>query len=536
MAIHLILSIILFGLTLCFEPSNSVENGSTGSKKMVPVGVILDQDSGVGKMGKSYIAMAVSDFYARYADYKTRLNPAAMKNSVKDPVVAASAALELMKNERVQILIGPQTSEEAKFAINLGNKAQIPIISISAPSPSLSPNQNPFFIRACQGDYSQIKPLTSIFQTFGWRQAIVIYEDTEFGNGLIPYLTDSLQQIETRVLYRSPISPSSTRLNISKELENIKAMDTKVILVHMTALLGSQLFVLAKHAGMISEGYVWIVTTELSTLLGLDPLEKKVIDSMHGVLGVRAYVPNTKTLQDFKTRWNLKRINLFGLWAYDTIWALAKAVELISHESSNASTQSVSSRNSTTTGKVFGLIVSESGKGLLQKLQSTRLEGLSGQFRLIRRQLKVEKYEIINFRGSKSGESETVIGYWMPKKGISADLVENGKVANSSSLEELKQRIIWPGNHHPQVPPKGWVIPAPGKKLRIGVPQTTAGFREFLNIKWDPETFKVTNISGFSYDVFMAALDQLPFKVPHEFFADENNATYDDLLYQIKLQ
>lgn len=91
MAIHLILSIILFGLTLCFEPSNSVENGSTGSKKMVPVGVILDHDSGVGKMGKSYIAMAVSDFYARYADYKTRLNPAAMKNSVKDPVVAASA-------------------------------------------------------------------------------------------------------------------------------------------------------------------------------------------------------------------------------------------------------------------------------------------------------------------------------------------------------------------------------------------------------------------------------------------------------------
>nr|XP_048327543.1 glutamate receptor 2.5-like [Ziziphus jujuba var. spinosa] len=91
--------------------------------------------------------------------------------------------------------------------IILGNKAQIPIISISAPS------QNPFFIRTCRDDKSQIKPLVSIVQQFGWRQVIVIYEDTEFGNGFIPYLADSLQQIETRVAYRSVVSASSKRQN-----------------------------------------------------------------------------------------------------------------------------------------------------------------------------------------------------------------------------------------------------------------------------------------------------------------------------------
>lgn len=430
------------------------------------------------------------------------------------------AALDLMKNEGVHAIIGPEWSAEAKFVINLGEKAKLPVISISATSPSFSPSRSPFFIRTCQDDNSQVKPLVSIVQQFGWRQVTVIYEDKEFGDSFIPFLTHSLQQIDTRVVYRSVISPSSSQLHISKELEKIKAMETRVLLVHMTASVGSKLFPLAQKAGMMSKGYVWIVTDGLSTLL--DPVEKNVSDSMHGVLGLRPYVPHTKHLKEFKTRWNVSEINIYGLWAYDTIWALAKTVELVSHLDSNASAQS----------QVFG-------PRLLEKLLSTRFEGLSGEFRLIRGQLQVEKFEIINVR-RKIGEE--VIGYWTEKKGLYVDSGENGKITNSSSIDELRERIIWPGNDHAKVPPpKGWVIPAPGKKLRIGVPLTSAGFKGFLDIKWDPKTLKVTNITGFCYDIFAAALGKLPFDVPHEFFAYVNNSaysngTYDDLLYQIKLQ
>ncbi|KAF3452843.1 hypothetical protein FNV43_RR03276 [Rhamnella rubrinervis] len=523
------------------EPLIAAENGSnntTGSKQVVRIGVIVDLESEVGKMTQNYISMAISDFYAINANYHTRL-ALSVKNSPMDAVVAASAALELMKNEQVDAIIGPQWSTEAKFVINLGKTAQVPIISTSATSPSLSTTQNPFFIRTCQDDYSQIRPLTSIVQAFGWRQVILIYEDTEFGNGLIPYLTDSFQQIDTRIVYRSVISLSTSskhelNIKVSKELDKIKEMETRVLVVHMNAYLGSQVFKLAKQQGMMSKGYVWIITDGLSTIL--NPIDKEATDSMEGVLGVRPYVPITKSLKELETKMKLSGLNLFGLWAYDTIWALAKAAELVSHDVNNSSSRQTSP-NSRNRDRV-GLKVSESGPRILKKIQRIRFKGLSGEFRLIRRQLQVEKYEIINKR-RKTGER--VIGYWTPKERRCGD-----QFKCSSFTDELKEKIIWPGNDYTKLddvppPPKGWVIPVSGKKLKIGVPLGSLSFEKFVNIQWDPLTLKATNISGFAYDIFSAALEKLPFQVPHEFFAyvnasRQNNGTYNDLLYQIKLK
>ena len=58
-----------------------------------------------------------------------------------------NAALDLMKNENVHAITGPQRSTEAKFVAKLGEKAHVPILSFSATSPFLSPNHNPFFIQ-----------------------------------------------------------------------------------------------------------------------------------------------------------------------------------------------------------------------------------------------------------------------------------------------------------------------------------------------------------------------------------------------------
>jgi ionotropic glutamate receptor len=88
--------------------------------------------------------------------------------------------------------------------------------------------------------------------------------------------------------------------NVIIPLHKLMAMPTKVFLVHMTASLGSTLFVLAKDAGMMSEGYAWIITDGLSSLLHHE--EGKVIDSMEDVLGVRPYVPMSTGLKDFEMR------------------------------------------------------------------------------------------------------------------------------------------------------------------------------------------------------------------------------------------
>ncbi|XP_048329014.2 glutamate receptor 2.8-like [Ziziphus jujuba] len=519
MAIHLMLLILTFGIGHCAEPVGAVENGTIGSKQVVAVGIILDLASPVGKIANSYISMALSDFYTRNANYRTRLS-LSVKDSGKDAVMATSAALELMNNEEVQAIIGPQTSTETKFVINLGERAQVPIISISATSPSLSSTQSPFFIRTCQNDYSQIKALTSIIEVHGWREVVIIYEDTEYGNGLIPHLTDAFQKLDARIPYRSAISPNSDQLQILKQLNMIMARETRVLLVHMTASLGSKLFPLAKEVGMMSEGYAWMVTAGLSSLL--DPYTgPKSYGSMHGVVGVRPYLPNSKLLQDFKTKWNKTSgdINLFGLWAYDTIWALAMAAESVNP---NALMRHKTGINSTsTTTEPFGLRVSESGPELLKMLLHAKFEGLSGKFNLIEGQMPATDFEIINVR-KKLGER--IIGNWTQ--------------LHDQSLQMRRETVIWPG--HTKVPPKGWVQPVVGKRLRIGVPVTSVGFKDFLKIEWDPRTDEPT-FSGFSYDVFMAALDRLPLAVPHKLIPfmnsfRQNNGTYDELLNQIKLK
>lgn len=59
----------------------------------VNVGVVLDVESSLGKMGLSCISMALSDFYASHGDYRTRL-VLKTRDSRKD-VGAAAAGTQL---------------------------------------------------------------------------------------------------------------------------------------------------------------------------------------------------------------------------------------------------------------------------------------------------------------------------------------------------------------------------------------------------------------------------------------------------------
>ncbi|KAA8521441.1 hypothetical protein F0562_012106 [Nyssa sinensis] len=265
----------------------------------VNVGVVLNMNKWVGKMGLSCISMAISDFYASHGDYKTRL-VLNTRDSKNDVVGAAAAALDLLKNVQVQAIIGPTTSMQADFVIDLGGKAQVPIISFSASSDSLSSIRVPYFIRATQKDSSQVKAITAIVQAYRWRQVVPIYVDNAFGEGIIPFLTDSLQEIDTRVPYRSVIPPSATDDQIVAELYKLMTMQTRVFIVHMFPSLGSRLFTKAKEVGMMSKDYVWIITDGITDFLS--SLNASVIDSMQGVLGVEPHVPRTKELENFAVR------------------------------------------------------------------------------------------------------------------------------------------------------------------------------------------------------------------------------------------
>ncbi|CAL8078688.1 unnamed protein product [Prunus armeniaca] len=501
--------LLSFFFILLLAGLGSIQLSMAKEVMRIPVGVVLDLNSSVGAIAESCMTMALSDFYAKHAHYRTRLD-LRTRDSADDIVTAASEAWYMMKKEKVQAIIGPQRSAEAKFVMELGRKAKVPIISFSATSPSLSPSRSPFFVRTAFDDSAQVKAIAAVIEAYSWLEVVLVYEDTDYGNGLIPYLVDAFQEVGARVPYRSVIPPSSNDAEIKRELGRLNSNSTRIFLVHMTASLGSKFFILANKAGMMSEGYAWIVTEGLSTFI--DPVNSTTMDSMEGVLGVRPYIPMTKDLEDFHSRWKQPNkmtagLNLFGLWAYDTVWALAMAVEKVGTTSSSSMKQ-----NRSRVINLASLETSNMGKNILETILSSKFQSLSGNFQLVKGQLEPSTFEIFNVIGNK----ERIIGYWIDQqKGLSRKLKYDNSEAEKSDVKRRLKQPIWPGDTTDQ--------PAT-KKLRIGVPMT-GGFKEFLKVE-------NKNITGFAADVFFAALAKLPFPLPHDFFYF--NGTYDDLLYQIK--
>ncbi|KAJ6673851.1 GLUTAMATE RECEPTOR 2.9 [Salix viminalis] len=503
----------------------------------VNVGVVLDLDSDLdGKIALSCIEMALSDFYATHGDYKTRL-VLNTRDSMKDVVGAAAAALDLIKKMEVHAILGPTTSMQANFVIELGEKAQVPIISFSASSPSLTSIRSPFFFRATQNDSTQVNAISALVQVFGWREAVPIYIDNEYGEGIIPYLTDALQAVDARVPYRSVISPSATDDQIVAELYKLKTMQTRVFIVHMYGSLGTRLFAKAKEIGMMSEGYVWIMTDGLTADLLSSP-NPSVTETIQGVLGVKPYVPNTKEIQDFRVRWKRKfqldnpyiidaELNIYGLRGYDAATALALAVEKSGTKNFGFRKANVSSSSSTD----LATDISLNGPNLLQALSNTSFKGLTGDYHFVKWQLQPSAFQIVNVNGN--GGRGT--GFWTPTKGLVKQLVPSN-VANSTSLSGIST-VIFPGD--PAVAPKGWVNPTEEKKLRIGVPLKSS-FKQFVEVKKYPSS-NTTNITGFCIDVFDAAVKALPYDLPYEYvpFAKpdgEPAGTYNDLVYQVYLK
>ncbi|KAL3532905.1 hypothetical protein ACH5RR_006426 [Cinchona calisaya] len=509
-------------------------NGSAAAStySSVHIGVVLDSNTSMGAMVDLCISMALWDFYSVHSDYKTRL--VLYRKDAQNYLDVASAVLELMKNEKVHSILGPQMLTDDKFIVELGRKAHVPVISFMARSAqSLSYAQSPFYIRTTPDDSNQAKALATLCQGFEWHEAVILYEDSAYGNQFLSQINNAFREADIRLANIVAISTSAEGHHIKKDLNKLKTMQTRVFVVHMNAALGSRLFVLAKQAGMMSEGYAWLITDGLGNFM--NSIDSAVVDSMEGVLGVRPYVRKSENLKNFETRWKknmllmkpestVKELNVYGLWAYDTVWGLAMAIEKIGMVNPGF----LERKTSKNCSEISNLRISEFGPKLAKELQNVTFEGLTGDFHLDGGQLKSSPLEIFNVFET----GDRIIGYWTPDGGIRRKLALTGGQTYSTSTKELKS-IVWPGDSVKQ--PIGWAIPSIGK-LKVGVPMKD-GFTEFVKVSKDPLTNKI-NVAGFSIDIFLSVLQQLPFDVDHEFIPFTNQSglskgSYDDLLSNV---
>ncbi|KAF8657769.1 hypothetical protein HU200_059929 [Digitaria exilis] len=488
---------------------------------VVDVGVILDRTTWVGNVSWACMELALEDFYAdaRYASYRTRV-ALHLRDTGPSAVDAASAGVDLLKNVRVQAIVGPQTSTQAKFLAELGNKASVPIISFSADSPCRSASQTPYFIRTAWNDSSQVEAIASLVQEFNWREVVPVIEDDDSNTRFIPDLVDALGHVGTRVSYRCKIHSSAGDDEIKGAISSLKGNWTSVFVVRMSYSLALKFFRLANEEGMMGQGFVWITAYGLTDIL--EVVGSPALDVMNGVVGVEPYVENTARLQDFKRRWHEKykrenqgtKLNgpiLPGLYAYDTVWALASAAEKARYVNSDF-LPSETNNGSTDFDRIR---TSKAGEKLHDAFLKTSFIGMTGTFRIQDWKLVSTSYKIINV----VDQDRKVVGLWTPGFKISGNLKKKADLYT----------IIWPGGSDKV--PRGWLLPA-NKTLRIGVPYKP-GFGEFIQ-------FTKGKATGFCARVFEEVIHALPYEVPihYEEFGDgkgESNGTYDSLVYKVYL-
>ncbi|XP_074567998.1 glutamate receptor 2.9-like [Curcuma longa] len=477
------------------------------------VGVILDRATLIGNVSWTCIAMAAEDFYTTYPNYSSRLSLHWRDTDDEDAVSAASAALDLLQNAGVEALIGPQASSQAKFVAELGGRAQVPVLSFSASLPRA--RSSPYFFHTAWNGLSQATAVASLVNAFGWREVATVLEDSDYGAAFAPFLTDALQEVDVHVSCRSMVAPRATDAQIASELNKLKANRTRVFIVHMYSYsLALDFFNLTKSHGMMKNGYVWIVTYSLTDIVDL--MGSSAMDLMQGVIGLSPLVRENETLHRLNQRWKEDlqfkfNVTTFGLWAYDTVWALARAAEDV--RALNSSFMASNSTNSTDLGR---LGKSLRGPELRRVLLSTSFAGLGGRFRLNGQVLESGSYEIVNLvDGGKRR-----IGLWSPTKGIS---LSNVNATDGGGVE-------WPGGGRRK--PKGWECPIGGKELVVGVP-VKPGFEQFININ------ESSGPKGYCIQLFEAVMKEFSVNIKYKTFSNkqgESNGTYDDLVYHLSLQ
>ncbi|KAH0854534.1 hypothetical protein HID58_063734, partial [Brassica napus] len=251
--------------------------GQNTTSDEIKVGVVIDLKTNFSKICLTSINMSLSDFYQTHPHYRTRL-ALHVRDSMEDIVEASAAAYNLINNEKVRAIIGPRSSMQAEFMIKLATKSQVPTITFSATSPLLRTINNPYFVRATIDDSFQAEAIASIVKSFGWRSVVAIYVDNELGQGIMPSLSEALEDVE---VHRSVISPEASDDHILKELYKLKTEQTRVFVINMDASLGFQVLKKAREIGMMEEGYVWLLSNGMTHMMRHNG---RSLETMQGLL------------------------------------------------------------------------------------------------------------------------------------------------------------------------------------------------------------------------------------------------------------
>ncbi|KAF9666599.1 hypothetical protein SADUNF_Sadunf16G0245500 [Salix dunnii] len=502
-----ILVLSLLYVVLLLTPSGSIAAGrSSGTKGKQHVngviGAIVDRSSRIGKEEIVAMEIAREDVYRHFNQNLTlHVKDADQRN----PIRAALAGLDLINIQQVEAIVGPQTWEEVSLVAHICTDKQIPIFSLADTTPEWTAEKWPFVLGASHDNFAQMKAIAGIVQSWNWHQVTVIHEEVgSWTHGVMPYLHDSLREVDAEISQFVGLSPFASSDSLSRELENLQKEQCRVFVVHLSLPLAVRLFEMAKKLKMMEKDYVWITTHHVTSLV--HSINASIISSMQGIVGVKSYLSETgQRFQDFSSRFRkrFRRENseeennepgIHAVQAYDAIWTIARAFK------------GSKGRN----------------QELLERVLQTDFQGLSGKVQFNNHKVApTQIFQIINVVGKSYRE----LGFWSSELGFSETI---GKYATHSSLMIDLEQVLWPGG--PRYTPRGWTELTRSKPLLVGVP-AKSGYKEYVSMEYS-QSRNSTSFDGLAIQLFEETVRSLPFYLPYEFVAF-NGTSYDDLVGQI---
>ncbi|XP_009121143.1 glutamate receptor 3.1 isoform X2 [Brassica rapa] len=510
------------------------EGASTSRPRVIKVGAIFGLNTMYGHTASLAFKAAEEDVNSDPSFLGGSKLRIMITDAQRSGFLSIMGALQFMETDVVAI-IGPQTSIMAHVLSHLANELTVPMLSFTALDPTLSPLQFPFFVQTAPNDLFLMRAIAEMITYYGWSDVVALYNDDDNSRNGVTALGDELEERRCKISYKAvlPLDVVITSpAEIIEELTKIRGMESRIIVVNTFPNTGKIIFEEAKKLGMMEKGYVWIATTWLSSLVDSDfPLDLK---SLNGVLTLRLHTPDSRKKRDFAARWKKNKtigLNVYGLYAYDTVWIIAQAVKSFLEAGGNL-TFSHDAKLSNLKGEALNLSALsrfDEGPQLLDYIMRTKMSGLTGPVQFHRDRSMVQpSYDIINVVDGRFRQ----IGYWSNHSGLSVVPPESfyNKPSNRSSSNQHLNSVTWPGGT--SVTPRGWVFPNNGKLLRIGVPNR-ASFKDFVSRVNGSSSHKA---QGYCIDVFEAAVKLLSYPVPHEFifFGDGlQNPNYNDLVNKV---
>ncbi|XP_071708595.1 glutamate receptor 3.6-like [Rutidosis leptorrhynchoides] len=373
---------------------------------IVNIASVLTFDSIIGKVAKIALQEAIKDVNSDPTILKgTKLN-LTLHDSNFSAFLSMMEAIQVMKTENVA-LIGPQSSELAHVISHVANELQVPILSFTATDPTLSSLQYPYFVRTTHSDLYQMAAIADIVKYYGWRQVTAIYYDEDHGRNGIVSLGDQLAVRGCKISYKAPIKPLATKTDITSVLVQVALMESRVIVVHTYTNWGIDILDVAKSLGMLENGYVWIATNWLSAFIDISyPLPSKTIDAMQGIITLKSYINDSKRTRKFTSEW--RKLTTFGLstyclYAYDTVWLLARALDAFFDQGGNISFSKDIKLKDSKGGilNLESLNIFNGGNLLRQDILNVKMKGLTGVIEFTSdKNLIFPAFEVLNVIGT----------------------------------------------------------------------------------------------------------------------------------------